>query len=131
MTKQMSRSLTINHDLKIVFSIFSGVLTDQALLAQCSETSALPITSEYRELVDLTRVTAITATGHTIRTVASRPSPFSKALPRIILVGGPEQYGMGRMAQTYAELCDSAPFVVVTSKIAAAQLLGVDLNVIP
>jgi hypothetical protein len=127
----MPRSLSINHLAKIVFSIFSGELTDQALLAQCSETSALPITSEYRELVDLTQVTAISATGQTIRAVASRPSPFSKSVPRVILVGGSEQYGMGRMAQTYAELSGSAPFVVVTTKEAAAQLLGVDLSMIP
>ena len=126
----MPRSLSINHDAKIVLSVFSGELTDQALLAQCAETSALPVTSEYRELVDLTQVTTITATGQTIRAVASRPSPFDKAVPRVILVGGSEQYGMGRMAQTYAELCDSAPFVVVNTKEAAAQLLGVDLSVI-
>jgi hypothetical protein len=74
--EDMSRSLSINHELKIVFSIFSGELTDQALLAQCAETSALPINSEYRELVDLTKVTSITATGQTVRAVASSANLF-------------------------------------------------------
>ena len=127
----MPRSLFIDHQTKIVFSVFTGELTNEALLAQCAETSALPITSEYRELVDLTGVTSITATGQTIRAVASRPSPFSKTAPRVILVGRSEQYGMGRMAQTYAELSGSAPFAVAETKEAAAKLLGVDPKLIP
>ena len=127
----MPRSLTINHDAKIVFSIFTGELTDEALLSQCGETSALPISSEYRELVDLTGVTAITASGQTIRAVATRPSPFGKLFPRVILVGRSEQYGIGRMAQIYAELSDSAPFAVVDTKQAAAQLLGINPSLIP
>lgn len=119
----MPHILNVDHQSRIVFSSYTGEVSDAEVLAQVNEIAALPITSDYRELVDLTKVSRIDLSPEVISQISALHGVFGKDSLRVILVSDSSHLETARFAQTFAALNNAAPFKITYSRQEAAQLL--------
>jgi hypothetical protein len=119
----MPRILNVDHQSRVVFSTYSGDVTEAEVLAQVNEIAALPITSDYRELVDLTKVSKIELSPDVISQISAMHGVFGKDSLRVILLSDSSHVEMARFAQTFASLSNAAPFKIAFSRQDAARLL--------
>ena len=119
----MPHILNVDHQSRVVFSTYSGDESDADVLAQVNEIAALPITSDYRELVDLTKVNQMELSPDVISQISALHGVFGKDSLRVILLSDSSLVETARFAQTFASLNNAAPFKIVFSRQEAAQLL--------
>ena len=119
----MPHILNVDHQSRIVFSSYSGVISDADVLAQISEIAALPITEDYRELVDLTKVSQMDLSPDAISQISALHGVFGKDSLRVILLSDSSHVETVRFVQTFATLNNATPFKIAFSREEAAQLL--------
>jgi hypothetical protein len=119
----MPHILNVDHQSRVVFSTYTGDVTDADVLAQVDKIATLPISADYRELVDLTKVSRIELSPDVISQISAMHGVFGKDSLRVILLADTSHVHTARFAQTFASLNNAAPFKIAFSRQEAAQLL--------
>jgi hypothetical protein len=111
---------------KIIRCLFEGLITDECLrefYRSASKYGALNPT--FIGMLDTSGVTVVNFSAQTIRELAMQPPAFpDPEIPRIIIAGSPELYGLARMFDLWGSATRPNLHVVRTEREALA-ILGV------
>jgi hypothetical protein len=115
-----------DHDHRILVGILEGDLADGDLLA--FDASARKYITKFDPaagMTDFSGVTAFSATGEVVRTIAQTPPPYKSPIPWFLVAPRDVHFGMARMYQIIAS--DTRPKLqVVRSREEALKALGVE-----
>lgn len=93
----------LDHDKKILFSVYSGIMTTAEVLEHAREINALNVPDGFNEIVDFTDVKEMHVSGTQMVTVATCPVKLPQNTLRIIVAPKGWRYGMARLFREYSK----------------------------
>ena len=103
----MPLAYRIDHDARIVLAVGSGIVTHADVFAYQTEVWSRPEVAGYDELVDMSLVTDVVASGDGARDLAALSATMDDkdTTSRFAIVAQTDiAFGLGRMYQTYRAL---------------------------
>jgi hypothetical protein len=119
----------IDSDRRIVFSTYSGRLTDTDIIGHADCLRADPLFQpHFRQLTDTRDVVAVDVTPHGIRRIA-KSNPFAASARRALITDSRFIYGLTRMYETLIGIqpCSNEDQTLVSTDLGEARdWLGLD-----